>query len=278
MNFIQNYFFVPASKPRFIEKSLELKGIDYRIFDFEDSVSSLDIEKAIQNVTRQPVNSADWVRIPLGNQFKEIARELFETGYRNVVVPKVKNKEDFSEVLSQLQRMNKETNVIILVENALIYLQLEEILKKWKKYITGIGLGSHDFTAVTKIQHHSELLMPLRLQISLLANAYEVIPIDIASMNISDRNSYHAEIQSAYDLGYRAKFVLHPFQLQLMNEYPFFSEEEVKDASDILKHFFESEENNEVVIKYKGKIYEQPHIENLKEIKAWGEKYYGADR
>lgn len=278
MNLIQNYFFVPASKPRFIEKSRELKGIDHRIFDFEDSISSTDIDNAIYNVSQQPVNSTDWVRIPLGNQFQEISRELFKIGYRNVIIPKVKSKEEFGDVLSQLQSSNKKTKAIILVENALIYLQLEEILKKWKKYITGIGLGSHDFTAVTRIQHQAEILMPLRLKISLLANAYGVIPIDVASMNISDRIEYHAEIQSAFDLGYRAKFILHPFQLQLMNEYPFFSEEEVEDASDVLKYFLKGEEKKEVVIKYKGKIYERPHIENLKAIKAWGEKYYGADR
>lgn len=278
MNLIRNYFFVPANKPRFLEKSLELNSIDFRILDFEDSVSSSNIKNAIQTVKKIELKKTDWVRIPVIDQFKKIAQELFNLGLTNVVIPKVKDKKHFGKVMNQLRDINEKTNVIILIENALTFLQLEDILKKWSQYITGVGLGSHDFSAVTKIRHSTKELFPLRLQISLLANAYGVTPIDIASMNISDKKGYETEIQSAYDLGYRAKFVLHPFQLQLMNEYPFFTEEEVKDAADILKLFFESEKNKEVVIKYKGKIYEKPHVENLKSIKAWGEQYYGADR
>src|SRR5699024_10761809 len=99
----------------------------------------------------------------------------------------------------------------------------------------------------------------------------------IASMNISDEKSYKEEIQSAYDLGYRSKFTIHPFQLKLLNGYQFFTKEEVKDAITVLKLFEEKETTNEVVVKYKGKIYERPHIGNLRNINKWGVQYYGAD-
>jgi citrate lyase beta subunit len=278
MNLIQNYFFVPANKPQFLEKSLKLAGVDFRILDFEDSVSASNIENALQTVQTHELRETDWVRIPVIDQFKEIANELFKLNLTNVVIPKVRDKEHFDEVLNQLIDINDKTQVIILIENAKIYLQLEEILKKWNKYIVGVGLGSHDFSAATKIRHNTKELFPLRLQISLLANAYGVVPIDIASMNISDKEGYETEIQSAYDLGYRAKFVLHPFQLHLLKEYPFFSIEEVDDASHVLELFTESEQNKEVVLKYKGKIYEKPHVEKLKSIKAWGNQFYGTDR
>src|SRR5690625_3486886 len=100
---IRGYLFIPANKPRFIEKSLELEGVNHRIFDFEDSVSSFDVEKAILNVNKQTVKPSDWVRIPLTDQFQGIANELIKKGYRNVIVPKVKDKEHFSEVISQLR-------------------------------------------------------------------------------------------------------------------------------------------------------------------------------
>lgn len=278
MNLIQSYFFVPAYKPKYLKKSLELKGLDYRIFDFEDSVSASNIESAISTVKVNKVQVSDWVRIPVNDQFLELAFRLYELGLKNVVVPKVRDKEHFEYLLKQLLEVNADVKVIILIENALIFLQLEEILKKWKKHIAGIGLGSHDFSAVTRIRHNTRELFPLRLQISLLANAYGVIPIDIASMNISDEEGYNTEVQSAFDLGYRAKFVLHPFQLQQLRDYSFFSKEEVNDAEQILVLFRESEEKNEVVLKYKGKIYEKPHVGQLKNIVEWGKEYYGTDR
>lgn len=278
MNLIRNYFFVPANKPRFLEKSLELESLDVRVLDFEDSVSASDIENALKIIQKHELRENDWVRIPIIDQFSDVAQQLFKLGLTKVVIPKVSDKDHFGEVLNKLTTINDKIQVIILIENALTYLQLEAILKKWNKYIVGVGLGSHDFSAVTKIRHNTNELFPLRLQISLLANAYGVTPIDIASMNISDKKGYEMEIQSAYDLGYRAKFVLHPFQLELMNRYPFFSNEEVEDAAHVLELFHESEQKKEVVLKYKGKIYEKPHVENLKSIKAWGEQYYGADR
>jgi len=47
---IKSYFFVPASNPRFIEKSYQLEEVDFWIFDFEGSISPSDIEQAILNV------------------------------------------------------------------------------------------------------------------------------------------------------------------------------------------------------------------------------------
>jgi citrate lyase beta subunit len=278
MNLIKSYFFVPANKPRYLDKSLELSGIDVRILDFEDSVSSSNIKNALKTVQKSHLKATDWVRIPVIDQFQEIASSLFDLGLTRVVIPKVTDKEHFERVMRLLTELNRNVEVIILVENALTYLQLEDILKEWNQYISGVGLGSHDFSAATRIRHNTKELFPLRLQISLLANAYGITPIDIASMNISDEMSYKTEIKSAYDLGYRAKFILHPFQLNLLNKYSFFTEEEVKDAAHVLKLFDESEKNEEVVLKFKGKIYEKPHIENLKNIKAWGEQYYGPNR
>lgn len=278
MNLIQNYFFVPANNPRYLDKSLELEGLDFRILDFEDSISKSNIESALNTVKGNKILDSDWVRIPVEVRFKELALKLYELGLENVIIPKVRDKEHFESVLKQLLDINPEVKVIILVENALVYFQLEKILIKWKRHIYGIGLGSHDFSAMTKIQHTADALFPLRLEISLLANAYKVVPIDTASMNISDEAGYKAEIQSAFDLGYRAKFTLHPFQLQQLVQYSFFSKEEVDDAEHILGLFKEGEKNDEVVLKYKGKIYEKPHLEQLQNMVKWGKIFYGTNR
>lgn len=269
---------MPANKPQFLKKSSELKNIDFRIFDFEDSVYSHDIDNAILLLKKFELKSSDWVRIPTNKNFLVIAKQLLDIGLTNVVLPKIIDIKQFENLFILLKKLSQNVRIIVLIENALIYLQIESILNEWNKHIYGIGFGSHDFSAVTNIRHNTKELFPLRLQISLLANAYGVIPIDIASMNISDTKGYQTEIQSAYDLGYRAKFVLHPFQLQLINEYQFYSIDEVEDATKILDKFNQSEQKNEIVLKFKGKIYEKPHVDNLRNIKAWGEQYYGTDR
>src|SRR5690625_2251762 len=278
MNLIKSYLFVPANNPRFLKKSLALDGLDYRVLDLEDSISASDIDQAINLVQRHSVQETDWGRMPIAGQCQALPYRLFGAGLQQVVLRKATGKKQVGEVLRGLHEISEDIRVIILIENALMFVQLEQVLREWNRSIFGIGLGSHDFSATTKIRHAASELLPLRLQISVMARAYGVTPIDIASMNISDEPSYKAEIQSGYDLGYRAKFVLHPFQLRLLNGYSFFTKEEVADAIEVITLFDQKEPAKEVVVKHKGTIYEKPHIEQLNNIKAWGEQFYGTDR
>ena len=276
---IKSYFFVPASKESFIKKSLLLKGIYSRVLDFEDSISDSEIDKAIDLVQKNKVLSSDWVRIKLSSDFEYLSQRLIQLGFRNLILPKLKDFAHTNDVIERLLKIHGKVRFILLIENAMVYLQLNDILSKWHPYIDGIALGSHDFSAATRISHTMSGLHPIRLQLSLIASAFDLVSIDVASMNISDEKAFSDEIKTAYDLGYRAKFILHPFQLKVLDGFPFFSESEIKEAQDVLEKFEDNAiSNSEVVIKHNGKIYETPHLENLKEKIAWGKQYYGTDR
>ena len=279
MSMIKSYFFVPANKESFIKKSLVLKGIYCRVLDFEDSISDSEIDKAVNLVQKNEVLPSDWARIKLSNDFESLSQKLIQLGIRNLILPKLKDFTHANDVIKTLLKINSNIRFIILIENAMIYLQLNDILSKWHTFIDGIALGSHDFSAATKISHTINSLYSIRLQLSLIASAFNLTSIDIASMNISDEKAFNDEIKTAYDLGYRAKFILHPFQLKVIDEFPFFSKSEIKEAQDVLEKFEDNAtKNSEVVIKHNGKIYETPHLENLKEKIIWGKKYYGTDR
>jgi len=273
------YFFVPANKKRFLEKSESLSGISNRIIDFEDSVSEQSIDEAILNLLENKKLSSDWIRIPIEEKTIEKFIPLFDKGYNKIVLPKILSYQDFVNIVQKLESLIPELEVILLIENAKLYLELENILKNWKGKILGLGLGSHDFCSSTQILHESNVLFPLRLQLSLIAKAYEKEAIDIASMNILDKKEFEAEVLEGFNLGYRSKFILHPKQLEFLNDYAFYSRAEVEDAEYVLNEFESNEKNNdEVVITYKGKIFEKPHQKSLKEIVNWGKTYYGADR
>lgn len=275
---INSYFFVPANQPRFLEKSLGLVQIEYRILDFEDSISPKEIEKATRIIRHHKIKKTDWARLPLCDITEDLARELFELGIENFVIPKTSDKAHADSILNGLATISNNIKFILLVENPKIYIDLEDVLKKWHQKIVGIGLGSHDFAASAKLNHVPDILLPLQLHVSLLAKAYNIEPIDIASMNLSNESDFNTEIQTAFNLGYRAKFIIHPFQLRLLNEFQFYPEEDYKRALEVLDLFDEKIHSNDVVLKHRGKIYEKPHIENLKNIKTWGDHYYGTNR
>jgi citrate lyase subunit beta/citryl-CoA lyase len=275
---INSYFFVPANKEKFIKKSTELQNIGCRIFDMEDSVSENEISVAFKNLTKYQVLDSDWVRLPLDSNFIDRAERIIELGISKFVLPKTTSIKEFNSILEQLIGLNKQVQIIILIETAHIYFRLEDLLQKWHENIYGFGLGSHDFVASTKLVHSDEVLMPLRLNLSLLASMYNLKAIDIASMNFSNKEEFEHEIKSAFDLGYRAKFILHPTQLEYLNQYRFFTEQEFDDAREILSIFEKNLENDEVIATYKGKIYEKPHLDQLTEKVEWGNKFYGSNR
>lgn len=275
----KTYFFVPANKKRFLEKSESLSGISNRVLDFEDSVSEKKIHEAIQNVNGVKSNSTDWIRIPVNEKNIERFSPLFEKGFNKIVLPKISGYEEFKKTILKLDSINPQIQVILLIENALLYLEIEKILKEWGGKIIGLGLGSHDFCSTTQMLHESSVLLPLRLQLSLIAKAYNLEAIDIASMNISDQKEFQKELLEGFDLGYRSKFILHPKQIFFLNEIAFFSKDQVQNAEQVLNKFdLLEKESGEVVLTFKGEIFEKPHLKNLKEIVNWGKEYYGANR
>lgn len=102
--------------------------------------------------------------------------------------------------------------------------------------------------------------------------------IDVATMNISDIKKFNDEILEGFKCGYRAKFILHPKQLEALNKIQFYTEDEIANYSDILSYYEKEIMGKEALFSYKGKIYEKMHIEHIKEIVKWGNEFYGANR
>jgi len=131
--------------------------------------------------------------------------------------------------------------------------------------IKGLTLGSHDFVNDLEMRYSIEELKVYRQNILLYARAYDLKPIDIASMEIKKINSFKDEVLSGFNMGYRAKMFLHPSQLDAIKEIDFFTEEEVYFAMEVMKEF--PNISNEIgTIKFKGRILEKPHIKRILEI------------
>lgn len=274
-----NYFFVPASKERLIKKSEEIKGIDNRIFDFEDSVLSADIESSLKLLEHVEKRETDWIRIPLlEDVFDKILWTTIKMGYNNFIIPKFQSCEELDKYISEILSANENSKFILLIENPHVLVELEKILMKFEKYIHGVGLGSHDFSVKTGIKNDLEILRNIRLNILILAKAYNVEAIDVASMNISNESDFKEEIVDGFNCGYRSKFLLHPFQLQVLNSFAFYTRDEIENYAKILKYYKNDVEGQDALFSYEGKVYEKMHIKQLKKIVNWGRNFYGADR
>ena len=276
MNLMKAYFFVPSDRADFLVKAREL-NYDELIIDFEDSIQLSDVKVSLKNLDQYGRHDEDWIRISTQNDFEPYLDQIISMGYTRFVLPKIANLIHLERLLNETLEKVKNLRLIILVENPEIYLSLKSILSKWSTSINGIAFGSHDFCSLLDLKHDLKLLESVRLELRILAGMFNKEVIDVASMNISEKDSFQDEIRSGFDLGFRSKFIIHPFQLDILNQFPFYNEIEVADSIEILGHLKDGKQQN-AVITHRGKIYEKPHINRLLEIKNWGKSYYGIDR
>jgi citrate lyase beta subunit len=106
--------------------------------------------------------------------------------------------------------LNKNAKFILLIEHPKALVELEDILKNYSKCIHGIGLGSHDLSIEVGMINDIDIIRSIRINIMILAKAYNIEAIDVASMNISEKESFENEVKDGFKCGYRSKFLIHP--------------------------------------------------------------------
>mgnify|MGYP006284236939 CR=1 FL=1 len=272
---IDSYLFIPASEKKFIKKSTNLKNLDYRVFDLEDSVSEELLSTAIKNISKINFSNNDWVRIPINIDYQiNLIENISKMGMNNFIIPKIKGYEDFKNIYSEILKINSNAKIILLIENAKIYVELEKILDDFEDNIYGLSLGIHDFTFETNMKNDYRVLTNIRTKILLLARSYEVEPIDVVSMYLKDEEKLRNEIVDGFNLGYRSKFIIHPKQLEILNSVKFYSFKKIKEYKDVLKHYNSTVDYKDSLFSYNDIVYEKMHIQKIKKIVDWGEKFY----
>lgn len=267
MTFDKPYFFVPATKLGKLKSLLQDNDLEV-IIDFEDAVAGVDIEPLLQSKPLDVNWLNIWCRIPLQLDMDVIVpaylNVLINWGIKKWVLPKLTNISDFEKVLTQ---MSAGQQYMVLVETPRLYVELQDLLVRYGALIAAIGLGSHDFMISIGAEHNHENLKPARFQIKVLAEAYNIAAIDIASMNISSKAAFLDELSQGQALGYKFKFLLHPLQLEW---YESFQKEEIfKELAwaDKILSTGGGVLNGEVeAFQLDGLIIEKPHINKAIEI------------
>ena len=274
---LKTFFFIPSNKEKFVIKVSSIDA-DCFIFDLEDAVAKNEAKACLERLNRLELHDNYYVRPRIefndGNiPNLKILNELIDIGFRKFLIPKVSKLDELKyvqKVLKLDENYEFENNLfILLVENPLCLMNLKEIITSKIINITGITLGSHDYTNVVGMKHTSHYLFFARNYVLNVAKAYDLIAIDIASMNISDEEEFSNECLDAFNMGYDAKFVLHPQQLEVLKKTEYIYQEEVKNALEIYEEIKTIDLDKFAVIKLNGKLYERPHLKRIMKIVEW---------
>ena len=274
---LKTFFFIPSDKEKFVRNVSSIDA-DCFVFDLVDAIAKHETKACLERLNRLELHDNYYVRPCIefndGNiPNLKMLNELIDIGFRKFLIPKVSKLDELKYVQKVLmldENYEFENNqFILLVENPLCLMNIKEIVTSKIINITGITLGSHDYTNVVGMKHTSHYLSFARNYVLNVAKAYDLIAIDIASMNISDEEGFSNECLDAFNMGYDAKFVLHPQQLEVLKKTEYFYQEEVKNALEIYEEIKTMDLDKFSVIKVNGKLYERPHLKRIMKIVEW---------
>ncbi len=262
----RSVLFVPGSEQKRIEKAATIPA-DVLVFDLEDAVSIPEKTAARQCVidalkTSDFVNRQCFVRINgvITDWFNDDAQAVAELGTAGIMLPKCDSVDD----IIQLKNASNGVNLPIfgIVETALSVLSAADIAKQMQSN-DSLCFGHVDFASDMQLNDNDAskgAVYHARCQVALAARAFGITAIDNISLEVKNELSMRDDAVLGQHLGYSGKLCIHPRQVDIVNAVYTPTDEQVKKATQILKHWDEAQKNGEGVFTYENKMVDLPVI------------------
>ena len=188
-------------------------------------------------------------------------------------LPKVETKEEVLKAIKIIEKYEnlvknqKQTLLFIAIESAKGVLNAFEVASSSKR-IVGIALGGMDYLLDLKAEKLDERLELLYARQHLLhvARALKINVFDCVYPNVNDDEGFIKEFTFIKKLGFDGKSIIHPKQIQLINEICKPTNVEILNAINLIKAFNENLKKSIAVFQYQGQMVDKPIIEKAQEI------------
>jgi len=268
MLLVRTLLFTPGNNWRMIQKARDLQA-DAIILDLEDAVPMAEKEtarifvrdgipliKSSGNQTFVRVNA-----LTTGLTQEDLFYSVQET-LDGVILSKTESTADIQQIGEMLDKLEKEnglplgsTSLIPLLETARGVMNAEKIAPASGRII-GLCFGALDFTrnmGTTQSRDGTEIFYA-RSKIALVANAYNIQPIDTPWFNLADAEGLDRDAGLARRLGFKGKLLIHPEQIERVNQIFSPSEGDVAYAETVVKAFKEAERQGIGAVSLHGKM------------------------
>lgn len=279
---LKTYFFIPATRKRFIDKIPSLNADEF-VFDLEDAIAENEIESAFTNLESVENREKFIVRPRLfsssGKLKNKTLERLIDMGFNRFFIPKANTKEMLDDLLNVFQYYEiEQLEWYYLIESPSALMHVKDMALSGKYPFKALCLGSQDYAANMDMSYSLETISWARHYVLNVAKACKIEAIDMASMVLKDRPLFERECHEAFDMGYDAKLILHPAQLDVVNELFYYSDEEIALAKEIGEKVNFDELKSFSAITIDGLLYEKPHIWRIKKILKSIEKKENPDQ
>uniref|UniRef100_A0A6P7FEK8 Citramalyl-CoA lyase, mitochondrial n=1 Tax=Diabrotica virgifera virgifera TaxID=50390 RepID=A0A6P7FEK8_DIAVI len=281
--------YVPGNDLRKISKISSL-NVDCIALDCEDGVAFNKKDEARQTIRdslAQLVSNSE-IKSDIGVRVNSIDSDMCEKDLEvclsgkvlphTVLLPKVEESDHlrwFSEKLDKSIQSSNKVNLIIYIESAKAFTNLTEICKtavelsEQSKFVpNSLVFGSDDFCAsigATRTEDAIEVLYA-RQMLVLNAKAFNLQAIDMVYINYKDLGGLKRQSEQGMRMGYTGKQVIHPGQIQVVQEAFLPSEEKIEWARGLLHAFKEHQATGKGAFTYRGSMIDMPTMKQAQNV------------
>jgi citrate lyase subunit beta/citryl-CoA lyase len=280
MDMFRSLLFVPGNREEMLTKAAGLPA-DVLVPDLEDSVPDGEKEHA-REIVREVVKTltqAGRMVIPRINALDtglaqdDLAAVVGPNVY-GVTVGKVRSAWDIEQVSTILGGLEEKagieighTRLIPWLESAMAIVNAYQIASASPR-IVGVAIGAEDYTNDMAVQRSDEggEVRYARSVVAVAARAAGVLAIDTPYVNFRDGEGLEREVRSGLPLGFKAKFAIHPAQLETINTLFSPSEEELEYARQVIAAFSEAEAEGRGSTSLDGKMIDVPVVKRARNL------------
>lgn len=264
---IRSALFVPASKPRAIEKAAHV-GADLLILDLEDAVGPEEKDEARERVGEameawSASGAVRAVRVNAAGTPWNPADMRVAARADAVVLPKVDQVGDLHEGRSALSAHGTSIPIWAMVETPLGLMNLGGIAGATGTGLAGLIAGTNDLAKELRCssEHARLALIPHLAHIVCAARARGLYALDGVYNHFRDPKGFRAEAEQGRALGFDGKTLIHPGQVDLAHLYFGPTSAELERAARIVAAFADPENAGKGVISLDGDMVERLHLE-----------------
>ena len=278
---MSSYLFCPSNIEKYIDNAIN-SNATVIVPDLEDSVPNIEKNNALDNILNLLKSNAikDKIIIPrIDTSYLDIelqVRKLTELDLHGLIIPDVQNSQSVKKVIKYIDKsILRKISIIPLIESINGINNLKSIIQD--NNINTIAFGKYDLGLSLSInsEESDKLIDYIKLRFVYDSLSLSCLPIDTPELNINNINLFKEKCIISKSMGFKAKFAVHPTQLDIINDI-FNSSEYNKDEIIFIINEFENLSSKGIgTFKFKNNIIDLPvykHLKNIYRSKRYDQK------
>ena len=273
----RSMLFVPVTQQRFVDGAAR-RGADAIILDLEDAVALSEKERArtlVPEAARIVSRGGADVVVRINRPVRMTVRDLeavIGPGVHAVALPKAESPEHVQLVAEIIDELETErglplgtTKMLAMVETCSAFFRIAEIARAHPRLVA-LNLGAEDFaTAAGMLPEPEGLFMPKQTCV-FAARAAGIMPMGFVGTvaDFSDLDGFRETVRRSRRLGFVGASVIHPSQIQILNEEFRPSAQEVEHAQRVVAAYDKALAEGVGAVTVDGKMIDVPIVDRAK--------------